>query len=61
MSPDPVDKQKRYPQPRKGLKNALEGIVERLRDGLQGIADGLRSERPQRVPIPVPVYRPRRR
>lgn len=45
-----------------GLQHAVEGILERLREDLQGVLEGLNPPRPQPVPIPVPVpvYRRRR-
>ena len=61
MSPEEFRKQKSRPQPKTGLKQALEGVVERLREGLEEIARGLNAAQPQRVPIPIPVNRLRRR
>ncbi len=65
MSLDDVRKQKARPQPKSGLKQTLEGALERLGEELDRIAEGIRRglepARPQPVPIPVPVNRPRRR
>ncbi len=61
MSPDDVHKQKNHRQPKPGLKQVLEGVLERLREGLNDIAEGLRPQEPQPIPIPIPVQRPRRR
>lgn len=44
-----------------GLQRALEGILERWRDELDGILQGLTPPTPQPVPIPVPVPTYRRR
>jgi hypothetical protein len=60
MSPEDNRKQKSHPQNKTGFKRTLEGVLERLRDGLDELAEGLRP-RPQPVPIPVPIDRPRRR
>lgn len=57
MSPSSKDKPSRS---RQGLQGALEGILERLRQGLEEIARGLSNDRPQPVPIPVPTERRRR-
>jgi hypothetical protein len=43
-----------------GLQRALEGILERLRQGLEEIANGLNGNRPEPIPLPVPVDRRRR-
>jgi len=63
MNPDDVRKPKRDPQKKIGLRQALEGVVERLRKGLEniaeGLASGLRPGKPQH--IPVPIRQPRRR
>jgi hypothetical protein len=44
------------------LQRTVEGILERMRDDVLGLLNGLKT--PQRqpipVPIPVPVYRRRR-
>jgi hypothetical protein len=59
MSPSQSkDKQARS---RQGLQRALEGILERLRQGVEEIAKGLNPNRPQPVPIPIPVEQRRRR
>ncbi len=60
MSPDDASKQKNRQQPKPGLRRTLEGVLERLREGLEELADGLRPQ-PQPVPIPIPVRRPGRR
>lgn len=51
-------KARRNPQP--GVQRTLEGILERLRQGLEELAGQL-AQRPQPVPIPVPVHRRSRR
>lgn len=61
MSPEDVRKKQNHPQPKRGLKQVLEGVVERLREGMEELARGLNPQEPQPVPIPVPVNRPRRR
>lgn len=61
MNPDDTRKRKNHPQAGKGLKEALEGVLERLREELDELAQGLRPRQPQPVPIPVPVRRPGRR
>ena len=45
-----------------GLQRAMEGILERMRDDLQGLIDSLTPRQPVPVPIPVPapLYRRRR-
>jgi len=45
-----------------GLQRAMEGILERMREDLQGLIDSLTPRQPQPVPIPVPspLYRRRR-
>jgi hypothetical protein len=44
------------------LQDTLEGILERLREDLQGMLNGLKSPQlqPIPIPVPVPVYRRRR-
>ncbi len=61
MSPDDRRKQKPQPQQKSGWTNALEDVLERLREGLDELARGLQPEQRQRVPIPVPSRRPSRR
>jgi hypothetical protein len=61
MSPEDARKQKNRPQQKSGLKRTLEGVLERLREGLEELANGLIPAQPQRVPIPIPVRRTRRR
>lgn len=63
MSPDETRKQKGHPQQKNGLRRTLEGVLERLREGLDELGEGLRPDRPQPVPIPIPipVRQPRRR
>lgn len=58
MSPS-TSKKNQQPS-RQGLQGALEGILDRLRQGLEEIARGLNNDRPQPVPIPVPADRRRR-
>ena len=64
MRSDDNRKQK-GPQTKQGLKRTLEGIIERLREGLDELAEvlerGLRPSEPQPIPIPVPTRRPRSR
>lgn len=60
MSQEDVRKQQRQGGQKSGVKQVLDGVVERLREGLEEILDGLRAK-PQPVPIPIPVNRPRRR
>lgn len=43
-----------------GVQRTLEGILERLRQGLEELAGQL-AQRPQPVPIPIPVQRRSRR
>jgi hypothetical protein len=45
-----------------GLQRAVEEVLERMRQDLQGLLDGLKAPQLQPVPIPnpVPVYRRRR-
>jgi len=45
-----------------GLQRALEGILERMREDLLGLLDGMKAPQPQPapVPVPLPVYRRRR-
>lgn len=57
MNPEDRSKHKPHPQQKTGLTQALEGVLERLREGLDELADGLRPQQPQRVPVPVPVRR----
>jgi len=61
MSPEETRKQKNRQQPKPGIRNVLDGVLERLREALDGLAEGLRPAHPQPVPIPMPVRRPRRR
>ncbi len=62
MNSDENRKQKSLPQKNSsGLQRTLQGLLERLREGLDTMAKGLRPEQPQPVPIPIPVYRPKRR
>lgn len=61
MSPESIRKHKGQPQSKNGLKETLENILGRLREGLDEVAENLRPARPQPVPIPIPVRRPRRR
>jgi hypothetical protein len=61
MTADDIRKNKNHPEMKPGLKRTLQGILERLKEGMDEIADGLRPANPQRVPIPLPVWRPRRR
>jgi hypothetical protein len=61
MSPENIRKQKGQPQSKNGLKQTLENILGRLRDGLDEVAESLQPARPQPVPIPIPVRRQRRR
>lgn len=44
------------------LQRTVEGILERMRDDLLGMLDGLKypQQQPVPIPIPVPVYRRRR-
>jgi hypothetical protein len=60
MSPEYNRKQKNQ-QPKSGFRRTLDGVLERLREGLEDLAEGLRPAQPQPIPIPVPVNRPRRR
>ena len=64
MSPEETRKDK-HRQQKPGFKRTLEGIVERLREGLEELGEdlgrGLRPARPQPIPIPIPALRPRRR
>ncbi len=60
MSPEDTRKQKNR-QRKPGFREVLDGVLERLREGLDGLAEGLRPAQPQPVPIPIPVRRPRRR
>jgi len=56
--PQSKDKQAKS---RQGLQRALEGILERLRQGLEEIANGLNNNRrPEPIPLPIPVDRRRR-
>ena len=59
MSPEERMKNKKASQ-RPGLQRALEGILERLRQGLEELANEL-SNRPQPQPIPIPLPSQRRR
>ena len=43
-----------------GLQQTLEGILERLRQGMEEIMKGMNPNRPQPVPIPIPLERRRR-
>lgn len=60
MSPEDARKQKNHQPTKGGLRRTLEGVLERLREGLDSLLDGFRPQ-PQPVPIPVPTRRPRRR
>ncbi|GAP07330.1 MAG TPA: hypothetical protein DEQ80_03435 [Anaerolinea thermolimosa] len=46
---------------RHGMQRTLEGILERLRQGLEELAGQLTQRPPQPVPIPIPVHRRSRR
>jgi hypothetical protein len=60
MSKDDVRKQKGQARKESGVKETLEGMLDRLREGLEEILGSLRPSQPQ--PVPIPVYnRPRRR
>lgn len=59
MSLEEARKQKNQPQHKDG--NPLEGILERLREGLDELLNGLKPAQPQPVPIPIPIEYPRRR
>jgi len=61
MSPDTNSKSKKRRQSQDKLNRTLEELLERLRKGLDNLADGLRSPGPQPVPIPIPARRSRRR
>ena len=58
MSPYDARKQKNNQPPKSGIRRTLEGVLERLREGLDSLADGFRPQ-PQPVPIPIPIDRPR--
>lgn len=49
------------PKHKRPLKRSLDHILERLREGMENLVDGLQTVRPQPVPIPVPVRKTRRR
>ena len=44
-----------------GFQRALEGILERLRQGMEELANELSQNRPQPQPIPIPLPTQRRR
>jgi hypothetical protein len=58
MNPGNSRKQKQQPHGKTGIKQVLEGILDRLREGLDELADELRPRQPEPIPIPVPVRRP---
>lgn len=61
MSPDNKANAKKPSRP--DLQRTLEGILERLRHGMDGLLDSLvrgRTE-PQPIPVPIPVPVPQRR
>ena len=53
-------KSKKHNKP--SLQRTVEGILEQMRDDLQGLVDSLTPRKPQPAPIPIPspVYRRRR-
>lgn len=59
MSPEESRKQQNKQRP--SLPRVIEDLLERLREGLEQVAEELRPREPQPVRIPVPVERPRRR
>ncbi len=61
MSPEDTRKPKNRQQPKPSFREVLDRVLEGLREGLDGLAEGLRPPQPQPVPIPIPVRRPRRR
>ncbi len=60
MSPADQTRPKANP-PRPGIEKTLDGILERLRQGLEELAGRLSPGRPQPQPIPVPLPPLRRR
>ena len=58
MSPLYDDKKKK--RSKSPFQRMLEGILDRLREGMEEIAQGLNPQRPQPQPIPIPVNRRRR-
>lgn len=60
MSPDERRKNKKA-GPFPGFQRALEGILERLRQSLEELANELTPNRPQPQPIPIPLPTQRRR
>ncbi len=60
MSPDNQVKNKKQPE-KPGFQRALEDLLERLRRGMEELANPLNPNRPQPQPIPVPVLQRRRR
>jgi hypothetical protein len=57
-SADRNNKTKKQNKP--NLQDTLEGILERMREDLLGMLNGLKSPQLQPIPIPLPVYRRRR-
>jgi hypothetical protein len=51
MSPLDTNKQKKS---QTGLQRALEGFLERMRQGMDELARSLAPQRPQPQPIPIP-------
>jgi hypothetical protein len=58
MTKDEISKQKRRPQQKTDLKRTLQGILERMREGMEELTGGLQ---PVRQPIPIPAVNRRRR
>jgi hypothetical protein len=61
MTTDEIRKNKSRPELKPDLKSTLQGILERLKEGMDEIAEGLKPLDRQHVPIPIPVRNPRRR
>jgi hypothetical protein len=57
---NPLDDDKKKKRSKPTLQRVLEGILDRLREGMEEIAQGLNPSRPQPQPIPIPVNRRRR-